>query len=106
MPELWLPGMAGPHDDFVQRVHRQIARFAEEHSVPKAVVEVELRDGSRYRLDAISPEPGFGFVTLRPHPEEDTPGELIVPVGAIARIELHSSDEPEPEFGFSLPESG
>ena len=105
MPDLWVPGVAGPHDDLVGRIHRQIQRFAEARGVAQAVVEVELRDGARFKLDSLSPEPGYGFVTICPHPEEDTPGELVVPLGAIARIELHASEEPEPRFGFSLGES-
>ena len=104
MPDLWVPGVAGPHEDLVSRLHRQIQRFAEKRSVKQAVVEIELRDGARYKLDSISPEPGYGFVTISPYPAEDTPGELVVPLGGIARIELYEVDEPEPRFGFSLPE--
>jgi hypothetical protein len=100
--DVWVPGAAGPQDELVRRVVRRIERFAGEHGVAKAVVEVELRDGARYRLDAIAPEPGFGFVTLRPHRREDEiPDELIVPVGALSRIELYATDDPEPPFGFS-----
>jgi hypothetical protein len=106
MRELWVPGMEGPHEDLVARLHRQIRRFADERGVAQAVVEVELRDGSRFKLDSISPEPGYGFVTISPHPDEDTPGELVVPLGAIGRIELNATDEPEPRFGFTLPELG
>lgn len=107
MPELWIPGLEGPHDEFVTRLGRQIKRFAEKHKIEKAVVELELRDGARFKLNAILPEPGFGFVTICPHSEEDedTPGELIVPIGAIARIELYEADEPEPRLGFSPPET-
>ena len=104
MGQLWVPGVEGPHDELVLRIHRQIRRFAEERGIPQAVVEIELRDGARFRLDSISPEPGYGFVTISPYGEEDTPAELIVPVGAIARIELYQADEPEPRFGFSLPD--
>jgi hypothetical protein len=105
--ELWVPGAAGPQDELVQRVLRRIERFAGDRGVAKAVVEVELRDGARFRLDAIAPEPGFGFVTLRPHRgDEDEPDELIVPVGSISRIELYATDDPEPPFGFSLPPPG
>ena len=31
MPELWTPGMAGPLDDLVARIHRRIKAFAAEH---------------------------------------------------------------------------
>jgi hypothetical protein len=104
MSELWLPGAAGPQDEFVTRLHRRIERFAEAHGIAQAVVEVELRDGARFKLDSISPDPGYGFVALVPHAgEDDVPGELIVPIGAIARVELRAMDEPEPQFGFTLP---
>jgi hypothetical protein len=66
-----LPGQAGPHEDLVARIHRQIGRFAQERGLEQAVVELELRDGSRFALDAILPEPGYGFVHA---------GEPIVPV--------------------------
>ena len=105
MRDLWVPGLEGPHEDFVARLHRQIKRFADGHGVSQPVVEIELRDGSRFQLDSVSPEPGYGFVTISPHPDEDTPGELIVPLGAIARIELHAADEPEPRFWLSLRET-
>jgi len=101
--ELWLPGMEGPHDDFVARLHRSIERFATEHDIEKAVVELELRDGSRYTLERLSPEPGYGFVTIAPVAGEDAPGELIVPVGAIARIELSATPDKPERFGFSVP---
>ena len=104
MPDLWVPGMAGPHEDFVGRLHRLIERFGQRSATTKPIVEVELRDGSRCKADAISPEPGYGFVTMTPHREdEDTPDELIVAIGSLARIELYSSDKPEPAFGFSPP---
>ena len=105
MADLWLPGIAGPHDDFVERIHRGIARFAERQGIAQAVVVVELVGGSRFTVDSISPDPGFGFVTISPHPEEDAPGELILPIGAIGRIELHVAEEEEPRLGFSLPDT-
>lgn len=105
MSDLWTPGKAGPHDDFVARIHRQIGRFAQERGVERAVVEVELRDSSRFELDAILPEPGYGFVTIRPHAgEEDLPAELIVPVGMIERIELYAAQDKPSRLGFSVPE--
>ena len=102
MSELWLPG--GPSaDDFVTRVHQQIARFAEAHGLAQAKVEVELRDGALLVLDAISPEPGYGFVTLRPHPEsDDEREELIVPLASVAQIRISPAGD-EPQFGFALP---
>jgi hypothetical protein len=104
--ELWVPGAHGPHDEFVTRLHRQIRRFAQKHELETAAVEVELRDGSRFSLDSISPEPGYGFVTLCPHPEEDeAPSELIVPIAMLERIELYAERDVVGRFGFSLPEA-
>ena len=105
MPQLWLPGVEGPQDDFVERLHRQIERFAREKGVERISVEVEIDGGSRFPLDTISPEPGYGFVTLRPHPTEDpdVPDELIVPIAALRRIELDDAAEQKRPFGFTLP---
>jgi hypothetical protein len=105
MSDVWTPGKPGPHEDFVARIHRQIARFARERGLERAVVELELRDGSRFELDAIMPEPGYGFVTIRPHPgDESLPPELIVPVGFIERIELYAAQDKPSRLGFSVTE--
>jgi hypothetical protein len=99
MPDLWVPGAAMPSiDDFVERLHRQIERFASECPGGQAQVGLELRDGSLVPLESILPEPGYGFVTLRPHGNEKE--EVVVAVGAIARIRL-SPPEQHPPFGFS-----
>ena len=108
MPELWLPGLAGPHEDFVQKLHGHIARFAEDRSIEHAAVEVELRDGSRFRLGRVLPEPGYGFITICPHDEQraqedDVPAEVIVPIAMIERIEIYEAHEQRGRFGFSLP---
>jgi hypothetical protein len=102
--ELWTPG--GPSaDDFVTRVHQQVARFAERRGVLQAKVEVELRDGALLVLDSFSSEPGYGFVTLCPHPENEREREeLIVPLASIAQIRISSAEE-EPRFGFALPDA-
>jgi hypothetical protein len=103
MSELWVPG-APSADDFVTRVHRQIARFGEAHGLENTMVEIELRDGESHVLDTLSPEPGYGFVTIRPHSrDEGEPAELIVPLGLVAQIRI-SPAEAEPQFGFALPE--
>ena len=73
MSEVWTPGQAGPHEDLVGRIHAQIRRFAAERELEQAIVELELRDGSRFALDAILPEPGYGFV------DDETP-ELAIAV--------------------------
>ena len=100
MPELWTPGMAGPLDELVGRIHRRIKEFATEHGV-EAMVEAELTDGSLHRLKSISAEPGFGFVTLCPHSEIE-PQVLIVPLGAIRQLTIAEA-EPQRRVGFSLP---
>ncbi len=100
MPELWTPGMAGPLDELVARIHRRIDEFATEHGV-EAMVEVELADGSLHRLKSISAEPGYGFVTLCPHSDAE-PQVLIVPLGAIRQLTIAAA-EPERRVGFSLP---
>ena len=105
MSELWLPG-APSADDFVARVHQQIARFAEAHGLAQAKVEVELRDGALLVLDTISPEPGYGFITLRPHAQDGGEREeLIVPLVSVAQIRISPAEE-EPRFGFALPQEG
>lgn len=116
MPELWIPGAAGPLEEFVARIHRRIESFAERRGWDEAFVEVELRDGARYAVHSISAEPGWGFITLCLYPEDEArpwpkagsggeipPDEVIVPVGAIARITLGEPEE-HPRLGFSLPE--
>lgn len=100
MPELWTPGMAGPLDELVARIHRRVEQFATEHGV-EAMVEVELTDGSLHRLKSISAEPGYGFVTLCPH-RENEPQVLIVPLGAIRQLTITEA-EPARRVGFSLP---
>jgi hypothetical protein len=105
-PELWIPGAPGPSlDDFVERIHKRVEAFGKEQADGQAAVTVELRDGSVYRLLTIGPEPGYGFVTLRPWREDGYAEELIVQVGAIAKITL-SPVETEPPFGFGLPAPG
>ncbi len=100
MRELWTPGMAGPLDELVTRIHRRVEQFATEHGV-EAMVEVELTDGSLHRLKSISADPGYGFVTLCPHREAE-PQVLIVPLGAIRQLTIAAA-EPERRVGFSLP---
>jgi hypothetical protein len=106
MGELWTPLREGPHEAFVERLYRVVSDFAEEHGVEKPLVELELNDGARFVVDKITPEPGFGMVTLRVHPSRDgdAPEALVIPIGTIRRIELRSApDEQVARFGFSLP---
>jgi hypothetical protein len=104
VPELWIPGAAEASlDDFVARVHRQIERFTAGHEAEETHVEVELGDGERLALQALSAEPGYGFVTLTVHPEEGGQRQLIVPVNAIRRIMLGPAEAERASLGFALP---
>ena len=102
MAELWTPGMAGPLDQLVERIHRRVEAFRESHNAADVGVEIELHDGSRHSLATISAEPGFGFITLCPHVDGDDAEELIVPLGSIVRIRI-GIVEPEQQIGFSSP---
>ena len=102
-PDLWVPGFAGPLDDLVNRIHRRIEEFAKDEGVEQAYVEVELVDGVRYAVQSLTAEPGYGFVTIRPHAGDDTPSAVIVPVGSIKRIELSAGAEERTQLGFSVP---
>jgi hypothetical protein len=104
MSGLWVPGIAaGPQDEFVARLHRLILQFAVDEGVDEASVQVELVDGVRLAVHSISAEPGFGFVTIRPHSEDrpETPGAVVVPVGSIKRIELDRAAAEKGLLGFS-----
>ena len=105
MPDLWIPGAQQPSmEDFVERIHRQVQRFAEERGVAEASMEVELHDGAIFHVRSLSPEPGFGFVTLSPYEEDEgVTTELIVPVGSLRRITLAATEAPHPRFGFVAP---
>jgi hypothetical protein len=117
MSALWVPGMpAGPLEEFVQRLTRKIDEFCSRRGHEQATVEVELVDGARYVLHSISAEPGFGFVTLAPYPEDEQqpwprapgqdampPDEVIVPVGSIRRITLDDAARRKPPLGFVQP---
>ena len=104
MPDLWIPGFAGPLDELINRIHRRIEQFASESGVEQPAVEIELADGTRYAIESLSAEPGYGFVTLRPHTVDNGPQEVIVPVGAIMRIELSRAVAERGHLGFSLPQ--
>ena len=99
MSELWLPGASGPLDGLVSRIQSRIDAYAERVGTAPAV-EVELRDGTTAVLQSLEAEPGFGFVTLRPHGEDGADEEWIVPIGAVARIVLRTAEAHEP-FGFA-----
>jgi hypothetical protein len=101
-PELWVPGAAEPSlERFVEGVHRQIERYTTKHTAAQTNVEVELGNGERLTLRALSPEPGYGFLTLSVHAADGDAEEHIVPVGAIRRIALGPADESR-RPGFAL----
>jgi hypothetical protein len=94
----------GPHEAFVERLHRTIAAFAESAGVEKAFVELELIDSARFVLDRIEAEPGYGMVTVYVQSDEDdAPDALVIPVGSIRRIELRKAAEQDVGVGFSVP---
>lgn len=106
MPELWVPAREGPHEAFVERIHSVISRFADQAGVKAPLVEIELADTSRFVLDRIEPEPGFGMVTIYVNDarDPDAPEAIVVPIGTIRRIELRSApDERVARFGFVVP---
>jgi hypothetical protein len=104
MPELWTPTAELPHEAFIDRLLKAIASFAEANGVEKPVVEVELADRSRFVLERIEPEPGFGMVTLYvTDADDDAPDALIVPLGSLRRIELRTAPERAETIGFSVP---
>jgi hypothetical protein len=104
MPELWTPVAEMPHEAFVERLHKAIASFAEATGVEKPVVEVELADTSRFVVERIEPEPGFGMVTLYvTDARDDAPDALIVPLGSVRRIELRTAPDRAESFGFTVP---
>jgi len=97
---VWTPGAAGPLDEFVQRLSRMVAAFANEHGLEQAEVCIELADGSRHTLETTSAEPGFGFLSFIAHRDDgDEPRRLIVPIGAVRSIEI-SPPDPARTFGF------
>ena len=106
MPELWTPVPQLPHEEFVERLLRAIGNFAESSGVETPLVEIELADTSRFALERIEPEPGFGMVTIyvRDWRDDDAPDALIVPIGSLRRIELRTTPEERVQrFGFAIP---
>ena len=90
--------MAGPLDELVNRILRRVELFKDEHALEEVEVSIELVDGSLHRLQTLSAEPGFGFVSFRPHDGE--PGEVIVPLGAVREIRI-GEPGPEQALGFA-----
>jgi len=94
--------MAGPLDELVKRILRRIDVFKTDHGLEEVEVTVELLDGSLHRLRTLSADPGYGFVSFRPHGGEDEPEELIVPLGAVREFRL-AAPGVEQAFGFVAP---
>ena len=104
MSELWTPVPHLPNDEFVAGLLKAIANFAEAKGIERPFVQIELTDTSRFVLEHIEPEPGFGMVTLYVADErDDAPDALIVPIGSVRRIELRSAPEKSETFGFTVP---
>ncbi len=94
--------MAGPLDELVKRILRRIDVFKTDNGLEEVEVTVELLDGSLHRLRTLSADPGYGFVSFRPHGGEDEPEELIVPLGAVREFRL-AAPGVEQAFGFVAP---
>ena len=99
---LWTPGAAGPLDEFVARVTGMVSTFAAEQGLDQAEVRLELGDGSRLSVQTMTPEPGFGFLAVTPH-GDDEPRLMVVPIGFIRSIEI-SAPDPERPIGFVVSE--
>jgi hypothetical protein len=103
VPEVWVPGSAGPLDQFVDRLHRRIEDYGRRKELDEVAVEIELVDGAVFAVRSISAEPGFGFITMCPHPEADGEDEdVILPIGSIRRITLGRPEPARARFGFSV----
>jgi hypothetical protein len=113
MPDLWVPGVAGGPppsvDEFLARVHDQIQGFRDTCGCEQVTVEVLLHDGTSLQLASMAPEPGYGWVTLNPVPEDadgpEGPRVVLVPLGSVVRIVVEVAERPT-RVGFSLPEAG
>ena len=90
--------MAGPLDEFVKRILRRVDTFKDEYALEEVEVSIELLDGALYRLQTMSAEPGFGFISFRAH--EGDPEEVIVPLGAVREIRI-AKPGPEQTLGFT-----
>jgi hypothetical protein len=95
--------MAGPLDELVKRILRRVEMFKDEHGLEEVEVSVELIDGSLHRLQTLSADPGFGFISFRPHDGDEE--EVIVPLGAVREIRIGMPGN-EQVLGFtgSVPE--
>ncbi len=103
---MWVPGAAGPLDQFVTALHRRVQDFADREGIERPSVEFELYDGALIAVESVSADPGFGFLTIRPHPDsQEDPEELIVPLTSIRQITLGRPEPARARFGFSVPDA-
>ena len=68
-PELWVAGRGGAAATSSSAKPRR-SRRSPRHGSRTSPSRSSSRDGARYDLISISRRAGFGFVTLRPHPED------------------------------------
>jgi cold shock CspA family protein len=102
MPELWVPGAVGPLDQFIERLHRRIESYRERKGLDEVAVEFELADGAVFTVRSVSADPGFGFITICPHSDnEEDDEDVILPMSAIRRITLGRPEPARARFGFS-----
>jgi hypothetical protein len=79
-----------------------VEAFTREHGLEQAEVRLELADGREYVVESVSPEPGYGFLTLVPHREEgQEPKQVIVPIGTVKLVEISAPDRDRP-LGFRV----
>jgi PII-like signaling protein len=71
----------------------RVDAFAASLGGREPVVRIALADGERFFAQTIEPGPGEDFLTLHPHPERhaDPRRVLVVPVRAVAKVELLAS---------------
>ena len=94
-------------EDFVAGIHRQIEQYTAGHGAERTEVQIEFVDGLRVTLRSLAPEPGYGFVTLGVHGDEDGGADqIIVPVASIRRIAFGPAEADRSRFGFALPDDG
>ena len=94
---IWTPGTAGPLDELVSRIRRAVEAFAQEHGSSKRRSGSSFYDGRELVVASISPEPGFGFLTLQPHQDDGgEPSRVIVPIGAVKLVEISTADPERP----------
>ena len=98
MPDLWTPQAELPHEAFVERLHRAIAKFAQVTGVEKPLVEVELESAFRHQVRAHMAAIGHPLVGDRLYRGPALPAELGL---TLDRHFLHAN-----ELAFHHPVTG